>query len=195
MIKINEKQHQVEAIGAMNSDGRITPTLGKPNKANWFMSHPEWEIILTITEGQVGAGAQARKRLYLVQGEDDVIHAKLTEGLDVCYSARCVLTCTSNEHYSIWPMKGSTEDNFHIAHETSENAWKASQRGFIKMRYDGNDTGYSWKVPEKPELYDNKVPKWPTTQPFIEILEMAFNNNVITNEEHPVYQTAIGRHI
>ena len=195
MLKINKDLHKVNQVGAMNTDGRISPTLGKPNKANWFMSHPEWELILTIAEGTVGAGSQARKRLYLVQGEDDVVHEKLKEGLDTVYSARCVLTCTSNEHYTIWPMKIAQEDNIHIAHETSENAWKASQRGFIKMRYDGNDVGYSWKVPEKPELYDNKVPKWPEQQSFIEILELAFNNNVISNEEHPVYLTAVGRHI
>ena len=82
MLKIKEDQHKVQQIGAMNTDGRITPTLGKPNKANWFMSHPEWELILTIAEGTVGAGSQARKRLYLVQGEDDVVHEKLKEGLE-----------------------------------------------------------------------------------------------------------------
>ena len=195
MLKIKEDQHKVQQIGAMNTDGRITPTLGKPNKANWFMSHPEWELTLTITEGQVGAGPQARKRLYLVQADDDVTQEKLKEGLDVCYAARCVLCCTSNEHYTIWPMKISTDETYHIAHETAENAWKASQKGFIKMRYDGNDVGYAWKVPEKPELYDSKVPKWPEQQSFLEILGLAFNNNVITNEEHPVYLTAIGRHI
>ena len=192
---IDPSRHAVAAAGAMQSDGRITPTLGKPNKSNWFMSHPEWQMTLTIAEGTVGAGTQARKRLYLVQGIDDITHERLVEGLDVVYSARCVLTCTTNEHYSVWPIKLSTDENIHIAHETSNNAWRASQEGFIKMRYVDNSVGYVWKVPAKPELYEDKQPKWPEGQPFIDILNKAFKNNVISDEEHPVYKSAIGGHI
>lgn len=189
---INKDLHTLAEPGLLSSNGHIAPAVGKPNKQTWFKSHPSYEIVLTMCKGRVGGNGKDKE--YLVQGETDDIHAKLVENLDGVYAARCVLTCNTSGHYSIWCMKISTGDNEHIAHETARKAWIASKTDFTKMWYGGNDSGYQWKHPVDIELYRKQEPVWPDEQSWDDILGKAFKPNTISNEDHPVYCTAIGTH-
>ena len=40
---INESMHTVPEGGTLSSNGYIAPTIGRPNKSCWFMSHPTYE--------------------------------------------------------------------------------------------------------------------------------------------------------
>ena len=190
---IKQEMHATQKVGTLSSNGFISPTVGKPNKSSWFMSHPDYQLELTLCQGRVGA--KGIDRTYLVQGETPDIQAKLIEALDTVYQANCVLTCTTAGHHSIWPIKVGDEDNVHIAHSTARNAYEASKHDFIKLFYAGNDVGYEWKIPESPELYEKKIPVWPAEQSWMDILGKAFKTQTISNLEHQVYLTAIGRHI
>ena len=164
---INKDLHTLAEPGLLSSNGHIAPAVGKPNKQTWFKSHPSYEIVLTMCKGRVGGNGKDKE--YLVQGETDDIHAKLVENL-------------------------STGDNEHIAHETARKAWSASKTDFTKMWYGGNDSGYQWKHPVDIELYRKQEPVWPEEQSWDDILGKAFKPNTISNEDHPVYCTAIGTH-
>tara|TARA_X000001382_G_C3159529_1_gene175751 strand:- start:702 stop:1328 length:627 start_codon:yes stop_codon:yes gene_type:complete len=190
---IKQEMHQTQKVGTLSSNGFISPTVGKPNKSTWFMSHPDYELELTLCQGRVGANGV--DRIYLVQGEDPTTQDKLIEGLDGVFQANCVLTCSTGGHHSIWPVKVGSEDNVHIAHSTARNALDASKKDFIKLWYKGNDVGYEWKHPENPELYAKKIPVWPKEQSWMDILGKAFKTQTISNLEHPVYLTAVGKHI
>ena len=188
---INESMHTVPEGGILSSNGYIAPTIGRPNKSCWFMSHPTYEQTLTIAQGSVGAGGQPRT--YLVQGVDMDVHQKIVEALDTCYLARVVLTCSTSGHHTLWPMKLSTEENKHIAHTTAGSAWEASKLDFIKLWYGGNDIGYEWKHPENSELFAKKKPDWPEEQTWPDMLGKGFKQAMITDLVHPVYLSAIGK--
>ena len=190
-------RHQLVEPGALNSNGMISPEIGKPKKGTWFKSHPTYASVLTIARGSVGSGKSTRIREYLVQGISEEIHTKLIENLDDVFMARAVLTCSTSGFWSIWNQKLSTGENEHIAHTTAENAWRASQEEFIKIWYTGNEKGYDWKHPESAELFEKKTPNWPDPeiQSWADILGKAYKTNIIKDLEHPVYLSAIGKHI
>ena len=194
---VNLGMHELLEPGLLDSSGMISPEVGKPAKGSWFMSHPTYASILTIARGMVGSGKQARVREYLVQGETENIHTKLVENLDDVFSARAVLTCNTSGFFSIWNQKVGDGESAHIAHITAENAWRASQEEFIKIHYTGNEKGYDWKIPESTELFSKKKPKWPDqeVQSWNNILGKAYKSRIIRDLDHPVYLSAIGRHI
>ena len=189
---IKQEMHKTQKVGTLSSNGFIAPTIAKPNKATWFMSHPSYELELTLCDGKVGENGT--NRTYLVQGEDEATQDKLIEGLDKVYQANCGLTCSSGGHHSIWPMKVGNEDNVHIAYSTARNAFEASKKDFIKLWWNGNDVGYEWKHPVSAEIYAKKIPVWPQEQTWLDILGKGFKTQTISNLEHPVYLTAIGKH-
>ena len=164
----------------------------KPPKATWIMSHPTYELELTLCEAMVGANGT--NRIYLVQGEDEATQDKLIEGLDSVYQANCGLTCSSGGHFAIWPMKVGSAENVHIAHSTARAAFDASKTDFIKVWWAGNDVGYEFKHPASTETYAKKSPVWPKEQTWLDILGKGFKTQTISNLEHPVYLTAIGKH-
>ena len=157
---IKQEMHATQKVGTLSSNGFISPTVGKPNKSSWFMSHPDYQLELTLCQGRVGA--KGIDRIYLVQGETPDIQAKLIEALDTVYQANCVLTCTTAGHHSIWPIKVGDEDNVHIAHSTARNAYEASKHDFIKLFYAGNDVGYEWFdcLSDDEQLYVQQLPKY-----------------------------------
>ena len=190
---IKTEMHKTQKVGTLSSNGFIASTVGKPNKATWFMSHPSYEQELTLCQGKVGDNGIPRT--YLVQGIDSETQDKLIEGLDAVYQAVCGLTCSTGGHHSIWPMKVGSDDNVHIAHSTARSAFEASKKDFIKLWWNGNDVGYEWKHPVSPELYAKKIPVWPQEQSWMDILGKAFKTQTISDLEHPVYLSSIGKHV
>ena len=191
-LPINFDQ-QAEDGDTLSSEQVIAPVLGTPNKAQWIKCHPTFQQELTIAVGQVGANGIVRK--YLVNGINKEIHEKLKQNLDVCYRANCVLYCSSNKFWGVWPLKLTPEGDVpHIAHTSAFSCFQEACNGFVKVRYKDHAEGYVTTLPKTPELFEAKNPEWPDESEWHAILNRAFKGHIIQDEDHFVYQSAIGGH-
>ncbi len=92
----------------------------------------------------------------------------------------------------IWPRK------LHIAadgkepqayHTSAAEAAEAAKQGFIKMEWKGNQ--YTWRWPRDENIFNKPV--WPEEQTFVELIQIAFRSQVITNLDQPQVMYEDGR--
>jgi|MDSV01.3.fsa_nt_gb hypothetical protein len=190
---INYDRQKKTSVETLATKGEIQAVIGTPNKDLWFKCHPSFATELTIAKGKVGSGKTAITRMYLVDGKDDATHAKLVDNLDIVYQADCVLFCTTNHFWGIWPIKISPDGTEpHPAHSSARTCYQRACKSFLKMRYMDHKTGYAGREPSSPEKFLKKEPPWPKEDDWHKILNTAFKSNVITDTDHPVYLDAIG---
>ena len=191
---INFDQQKEDGLETMQSSQVIMPVLGTPNKALWIRCHPKFQMELTVAKGQVGSNGIMRT--YLVNGVNETVHKRLKQNLDNCYRANAVLFCSTNKFWGVWTYKRTAAgDTPHVAHTSAESCYHEACNGFVKIRYKDHAEGYVTTLPEVPELFEKKTPEWPEESEWPQILNRAFKEHIIKDEEHYVYQSAIGRHV
>ena len=191
---INLEQHKEDGLETMTSTQVLSPVLGTPNKALWIRCNPKFQMELTVAKGSVGASGVVRT--YLVNGINETIHQRLKENLDNCYRANVALFCSTNKFWGCWPYKRTSAGDIpHIAHTSAESCFQEACSGFVKIRYKDHAEGYVTTKPQTPELFVSKEPAWPAEEEWEAILNRAFKGHIIQDEDHYVYQSAIGGHV
>ena len=190
-LGINFDQQKEDGKDTLETNTLIMPVLGTPQKPHWVQCHPKFQIELTCCKGSVGS--QGITRTYLVNGTTENVHKKLRENLNNVYRAKCVLYCTTNKFWGVWPFKQTPPGEApHVAHTSAESCFQEACNGFVKIRYKDHSEGYVVTKPQSPELFTAKEPQWPEEDEWPDILNRAFKENIIADEEHYVYKSAIG---
>ena len=192
---INFDQHQADA-DTLPTKAALIPNLASPNKAQWVTCNPAFQTELTCCKGQVGATGM--QRTYLINGKDEHTHKKLIQNLDNTFRANCVLYTTPNKYWGIWPIKRTEPGKEpHMAHVTSQQCFEDACESFVKIRYKDHAEGWVSVKPEDEGLFRAKLSQieWPEEDEWHNILNRAFKGNIISDEEHYVYKSAVGRHV
>jgi len=138
------------------------------------------------------------QRTYLINGKDEHTHKKLIQNLDNTFRANCVLYTTPNKYWGIWPIKRTEPGKEpHMAHVTSQQCFEDACESFVKIRYKDHAEGWISVKPEDEGLFRAKLSQieWPEEDEWHNILNRAFKGNIISDEEHYVYKSAVGRHV
>lgn len=96
---------------------------------------------------------------------------------------------TKQKVLGIWPLKIATDSNVRTGwQDTALAAAELAKTNWIRVQADMALSGYRI-LKAKGELGE---PDWPAI-PFNEVLDIAFKDRVIANEDHPIFNKLLGR--
>tara|TARA_R100000781_G_scaffold114463_1_gene85337 strand:+ start:1575 stop:2234 length:660 start_codon:yes stop_codon:yes gene_type:complete len=176
----------------LGEEGKIGGSIKveKPDKKTWFKIHPDPDFSQNLYIAEAASGDGFKTKSYIVQGKDDATHQELLRELDDVRYCCCHLYATSTHQFKIWARKQwDGQDEEAEYHASARKAAEDAKLGFVKMKWAGGQ--YNWRSPRDPNRFHEPV--WPTDQTMLEILNIAFRENIIADMEHPVVMEADGR--